>query len=163
AGAAGYEGISTLPKELRARLATEVPFSTLSVEQETLSRDGTVKTLFRTSEGHPIEAVLMRYRDGRRSVCVSAQSGCPLTCTSCAAGRLRFARNLTAPEIRDQVLHSRRVEPVDHLVYMGMGEPMLNLDAVLGATRRLPDLGITHRRTTISTVGWMPGLRRFVD
>jgi 23S rRNA (adenine2503-C2)-methyltransferase len=76
---------------------------------------------------------------------------------------MRFGRNLTASEILDQALHFRRVEPVDHAVYMGMGEPMLNLDEVLASARRLPDLGITHRRTTISTVGWMPGLRRFVD
>ena len=76
---------------------------------------------------------------------------------------MRFGRNLTASEILDQALHFRRIEPVDHCVFMGMGEPMLNLDAVLDAARRLPDLGITHRRTTISTVGWLPGLRRFVD
>jgi 23S rRNA (adenine2503-C2)-methyltransferase len=76
---------------------------------------------------------------------------------------MRFGRNLTASEILDQALHFRRVEDVNHAVFMGMGEPMLNLDAVLGAAERLPTLGITHRRTTISTVGWMPGLRRFVD
>ena len=70
---------------------------------------------------------------------------------------MRFGRNLTASEILDQALHFRRLEPVDHCVFMGMGEPMLNLDAVLEAARRLPDLGITHRRTTISTVGWLPG------
>ena len=105
----------------------------------------------------------MRYRDGRRSICLSSQSGCPLTCTFCATGQMRFGRNLTASEILDQALHFRRIEPVDHCVFMGMGEPMLNLDAVLEAARRLPDLGITHRRTTISTVGWLPGLTRFVD
>jgi 23S rRNA (adenine2503-C2)-methyltransferase len=76
---------------------------------------------------------------------------------------MRFARNLSASEILDQALHFRRIEPVDHCVFMGMGEPMMNFDAVLDAARRLPDVGITHRRTTISTVGWMPGLRRFVD
>jgi 23S rRNA (adenine2503-C2)-methyltransferase len=162
-GASGYGEITTLPKELRARLSNEVPFSALAVESESLSRDGTLKTLFRTAEGHPVEAVLMRFRDGRRSVCVSAQSGCPLTCTFCATGRMRFARNLSASEILDQVLHFRRIEPVDHCVFMGMGEPMMNLDAVLDAARRLPDVGITHRRTTVSTVGWMPGLQRFVD
>ena len=105
----------------------------------------------------------MRYRDGRRSVCLSSQSGCPLTCTFCATGEMRFRRNLSASEILDQALHFRRVVDVNHAVFMGMGEPMLNLDAVLEAARRLPDLGITHRRTTISTVGWLPGLRRFVD
>ena len=102
----------------------------------------------------------MRYRDGRRSVCVSSQSGCPLTCTFCATGQMRFGRNLTAGEILDQALHFRRIEPIDHLVFMGMGEPMLNLDPVLEAARRLPDLGVTHRRTTISTVGWLPGPAR---
>ena len=63
----------------------------------------------------------------------------------------------------DQALHFRRIEPIDHVVFMGMGEPMLNVDAVVAAARRLPDLGVTHRRTTISTVGWLPGLTRFVD
>jgi 23S rRNA (adenine2503-C2)-methyltransferase len=105
----------------------------------------------------------MRYRDGRRSLCLSSQSGCPLTCTFCATGSMAFGRNLTASEILDQALHFRRTAEVDHAVFMGMGEPMLNLDEVLGAARRLPDVGITHRRTTISTVGWLPGLRRFVD
>jgi len=76
---------------------------------------------------------------------------------------MRFGRNLTVSEILDQALHLRRLEEVDHCVFMGMGEPMLNLDEVLAAARRLPDLGITHRRTTISTVGWLPGLKRFVD
>jgi 23S rRNA (adenine2503-C2)-methyltransferase len=74
-----------------------------------------------------------------------------------------FGRNLAAAEILDQALHFRRIEAIDHCVFMGMGEPMLNLDAVLEAARLLPDLGITHRRTTISTVGWLPGLHRFVD
>ncbi len=69
----------------------------------------------------------------------------------------------TASEILDQALHFRRSTAVDHAVFMGMGEPMLNLDSVLGAARRLPDLGVTHRRTTISTVGWLPGLTRFID
>ena len=162
-GAAGYAEMTNLPAALRHSLAEEVPFSSLEVVAEAESRDGTVKVLFRTHDGRPVEAVLMRYRDGRRSICVSSQSGCPLTCTFCATGQMRFGRNLTASEIRDQALHFRRIEPVDHLVFMGMGEPMLNLDAVLEAARRLPDLGITSRRTTISTVGWLPGLRRFVD
>jgi 23S rRNA (adenine2503-C2)-methyltransferase len=162
-GAPGYSEMTNLPRTLRADLEAAVPFSTLSVEAERESRDGTVKTLFRTADGHPVEAVLMRYRDGRRSLCLSSQSGCPLTCTFCATGTMAFGRNLTASEIVDQALHFRRLTEVDHCVFMGMGEPMLNLDEVLGAARRLPDVGITHRRTTISTVGWLPGLRRFVD
>jgi 23S rRNA (adenine2503-C2)-methyltransferase len=162
-GAAGYAEMTNVPGPLRAELERAVPFSSLALEAELESRDGTVKALFRTADGHAVEAVLMRYRDGRRSLCISSQSGCPLTCTFCATGQMRFGRNLTASEILDQALHFRRVEEVDHCVFMGMGEPMLNLDSVLGASRRLPDLGITARRTTVSTVGWMPGLRRFVD
>jgi 23S rRNA (adenine2503-C2)-methyltransferase len=163
AGAHGYDEMTNLPRGLRAALAAEVPFSTLALRQQAESRDRTLKALFHTHDGHPVEAVLMRYRDGRRSLCLSSQSGCPLTCTFCATGQMRFARNLTASEIVDQALHFRRLERVDHAVFMGMGEPMLNLDAVLDAARALPDVGITHRRTTISTVGWLPGLRRFVN
>jgi 23S rRNA (adenine2503-C2)-methyltransferase len=162
-GASGYQEMTDLPVPLRAALAERIPFSTLEVEDEARSRDGTVKVLFRTADGHPVEAVLMRFRDGRRSVCVSSQSGCPLTCTFCATGQMRFRRNLTASEILDQALHFRRLEPIDHCVFMGMGEPMLNVDEVIAAARRLPDIGVTHRRTTVSTVGWLPGLRRFVD
>ncbi|MGH3071796.1 MAG: 23S rRNA (adenine(2503)-C(2))-methyltransferase RlmN [Gaiellaceae bacterium] len=162
-GVPGYDEMTNLPRRLRDDLAEAVPFSTLSVEDEAVAADGTVKALFHTADGHPVEAVLMRYRDGRRSVCVSSQSGCPLTCSFCATGAMRFGRNLRAAEILDQVLHFRRIEPVNHLVFMGMGEPFLNYDQVLAAARRLPDIGITHRRTTISTVGWMPGLTRFVD
>jgi 23S rRNA (adenine2503-C2)-methyltransferase len=105
----------------------------------------------------------MTYRDGRSSLCLSSQSGCPLTCTFCATGQMRFRRNLTASEILDQALHYRRSGTLSHAVFMGMGEPMLNLDHVLGAASRLPELGVTHRRTTVSTVGWLPGLQRFVD
>jgi 23S rRNA (adenine2503-C2)-methyltransferase len=162
-GASSYEEMTNLSIGLRKKLADEVPFSTLELVHEATSVDGTVKALFHTAEGHPVEAVLMRYRDGRRSVCISSQSGCPLTCTFCATGQMQFRRNLTAWEIVDQALHFRRVEPIDHVVFMGMGEPMLNFDNVIEAARRLPDIGVTHRRTTISTVGWLPGLTRFVD
>ena len=162
-GAESYDAMTTLPKSLRPRLEETVPFSTLELVAEQESRDGTIKALFETADGHPVEAVLMRYRDGRRSLCLSSQSGCPLTCTFCATGSMRFRRNLTESEILDQALHFRRKEPVNHAVYMGMGEPFLNFDAVVASARRLPELGITHRRTTISTVGWLPGLQRFVD
>ena len=162
-GASGYAAMTNLPLALREELSSMVPFSTLTVETERESRDGTVKTLFRTGDGHPVEAVLMRYRGGRRSLCLSSQSGCPLTCSFCATGSMAFGRNLTGSEILDQALHFRRLSEVDHAVFMGMGEPMLNLDEVLAAALRLPGLGIAHRRTTISTVGWLPGLRRFVN
>ena len=162
-GAAGYDAMTDLPAPLRTALAERVPYSTLEPVNEAHAKDGTIKALFRTHDGRPVEAVLMRYRDGRRSVCVSSQSGCPLTCTFCATGTMTFGRNLTASEILDQVLHFRRIEPVDHLVFMGMGEPLMNTDHVLDAARRLPDVGITHRRTGVSTVGWVPGIRRLTE
>jgi 23S rRNA (adenine2503-C2)-methyltransferase len=157
-GVGGYEAMTDLPAALRARLDDEVAFSSLTLEDEAHARDGTVKALFRTHDGRPVEAVLMRYRDERRSLCLSSQSGCPLTCSFCATGQMRFGRNLTASEILDQALHFRRIDAIDHAVFMGMGEPMMNLDNVLAACERLPDLGITHRRTAISTVGWIPGI-----
>jgi 23S rRNA (adenine2503-C2)-methyltransferase len=162
-GARSYTEMTNVPAASRTLLEERVPFSTLTLVHEAKSDDGTVKALFHTHDGHPVEAVLMRYRDGRRSVCISSQSGCPLTCTFCATGQMQFRRNLTRWEILDQALHFRRIEPIDHVVFMGMGEPMLNFDAVIAAARRLPDVGVTHRRTTISTVGWLPGLTRFVD
>ena len=162
-GASGYGEMSNLPAALRGDLDREVPYSTLSLEREAHAKDGTRKALFMTADGRPVEAVLMRYRDGRRSICVSSQSGCPLTCTFCATGSMKFGRNLTAGEIVDQALHFRRIEAIDHCVFMGMGEPMMNLDNVLEACTRLPDVGITHRRTAISTVGWIPGIERLTE
>jgi 23S rRNA (adenine2503-C2)-methyltransferase len=162
-GATSYEEMTNLPEALRPVLAERVPFSSLGLEREAHASDGTEKALFHTHDGRPIEAVLMRYRDGRRSLCLSSQSGCPLTCTFCATGSMKFARNLTASEILDQALHFRRIEEVDHCVFMGMGEPLLNLDAVLGACERLPDVGIHPSSTTISTVGWIPGIERLTE
>jgi 23S rRNA (adenine2503-C2)-methyltransferase len=162
-GARGYDEMTNLPAALRERLEASVPLSTLTVAAEAKSDDGTVKTLFHTADGRPIEAVLMRYRDGRRSVCVSSQSGCPLTCTFCATGQMKFGRNLSADEILDQALHFPRIEDVDHVVFMGMGEPTMNIDSVLAACERLPDLGVSNRRTAISTVGWVPGIDRLAE
>jgi 23S rRNA (adenine2503-C2)-methyltransferase len=195
-GARGYEQMTDLPASLREGLERELPFSTLELRSELRARDGTVKALFATGDGHPVEAVLMRYPPsrarraaegstaGRHSICLSSQSGCPLTCTFCATGSMRFARNLTTSEIVDQALHFRRIEheleqtggrpsgsrrelsdrsPITHCVFMGMGEPMLNLDSVLGACERLPAVGVSQRRTAISTVGWIPGIERLTE
>ena len=166
-GASGFQEMTDLPASLREALARELPFSSLTLRDEARASDGTVKALFATADGRPLETVLMRYRDGRRSICVSSQSGCPLTCTFCATGQMKFARNLTASEIIDQALYFRRLESapqgVTNCVFMGMGEPMLNLDNVLAACERLPDLGIGHRHTAISTVGWIPGIERLTE
>ncbi len=162
-GAPSWDAMTNIPKDLRAALKEAVPFTSLTPVTDAKSKDGTVKSLFHTADGRPIEAVLMRYRDGRRSICVSSQSGCPLTCTFCATGTMKFGRNLTADEIIDQALHFRRMEDIDHCVFMGMGEPMMNLDNVLEVCERLPDVGITNRHTAISTVGWVPGIRRLTE
>jgi len=182
-GAGSYEQMTNLPQALRSELQRRVPLSSLELDREAMASDGTEKALFRTTDGRPLEAVLMRYRDGRRSLCLSSQSGCPLTCTFCATGSMKFGRNLTESEILDQALHFRRKEvtsaglPVppsesqgavpaprlDHCVFMGMGEPLLNLDAVLGACKRLPEVGIQPSSTTISTVGWIPGIDRLTE
>jgi 23S rRNA (adenine2503-C2)-methyltransferase len=191
-GTSSYEEMTDLPATLRETLARELPFSSLTVRGESRARDGTVKALFATADGHPLEAVLMRFPPtrsdgragrarherasdapagrgdpGRASICLSSQSGCPLTCTFCATGSMRFARNLTSSEILDQALHFRRAHAAEprptHCVFMGMGEPMLNLEAVLGACERLPDIGISHRHTAISTVGWIPGIERLAE
>jgi 23S rRNA (adenine2503-C2)-methyltransferase len=160
AGVASYEEMTSLPKELRTQLSERVPFSTLEPVQRREARDGTVKVLFQTGDGHPVESVLMRYRDGRHSVCISTQSGCPLQCAFCASGQMGFRRNLSAWEIVDQALYFRQIEQVNHGALMGMGEPLMNLAAVLTAVRALPDLGIGHRHTAISTAGWVPGIDR---
>jgi 23S rRNA (adenine2503-C2)-methyltransferase len=159
-GASSYGDMTNVPAGLREELDQAVPLSTLSLEREARARDGTEKALFGTADGRPVEAVLMRYLDGRRSLCLSSQSGCPLTCTFCATGSMRFGRNLTASEILDQALHFRRREAPNHAVFMGMGEPLLNLDAVLRACERLPEVGVAARHTAISTVGWIPGIER---
>ncbi|MHB1859978.1 MAG: 23S rRNA (adenine(2503)-C(2))-methyltransferase RlmN [Solirubrobacteraceae bacterium] len=161
-GARDWDEMSNVPSALRQRLAERVPFSSLQLEGEAHSRDGTVKALLRTRDGRPVEAVSMLYRDGRHSLCLSSQSGCPLTCTFCATGAMRFGRSLTASEILDQALHFKRTRPAElsNVVFMGMGEPMINLENVLLAAERLRDLGVGARHVTISTVGWIPGIER---
>jgi len=166
-GAHGFEEMTDLPAGLRDALARELPFSSLELREQARASDGTVKALFATADGRALEAVLMSYRDGRRSICLSSQSGCPLTCTFCATGQMKFARNLTASEIIDQALHFHRMQDgaqrLSNCVFMGMGEPMLNLENVLAACERLPDLGIGHRHTAISTVGWIPGIEALAE
>ena len=162
-GAGSFEEMTDLSLALRRRLAAELPISSLSMLREARSADGTVKALFETADGRPLEAVLISYRDGRRSVCLSSQSGCPLTCSFCATGQMSFGRNLSESEILDQALHFRRRRDLNHAVFMGMGEPMMNLDAVLAACERLPETGISNAHTTVSTVGWVPGIERMAS
>jgi 23S rRNA (adenine2503-C2)-methyltransferase len=162
-GAGSYAEMTNVPAELRGALEDAVPLSSLTLAHEAHSSDGTEKALFHTHDGRAVETVLMRYRDGRRSLCISSQSGCPLTCTFCATGSMKFGRNLTTSEILDQALHFRRKEPVTNLVFMGMGEPLINIDNVLDSCERLPTIGIAASHTTVSTVGWIPGIEKMTD
>ena len=108
-GAGSFEEMTNLPLGLRRRLAARAAdLLALDCCARRAHADGTEKALFETADGRPLEAVLISYRDGRRSVCLSSQSGCPLTCSFCATGRMSFGRNLTESEILDQALHFRR-------------------------------------------------------
>ena len=177
-----WDAISTLPKALRAELAEEVPFSTVTVEHEERSRDGSIKLRLATADGFPLEAVLMRFdqphargtdkKTSRYTACLSSQSGCALACTFCATGSMGLGRNLTQYEILDQFLElaQRRVGNgdgrIDNVVMMGMGEPFHNYDNVMAAIHMLnsPDgPGLAARRIAISTVGWVPGIEKLAD
>jgi 23S rRNA (adenine(2503)-C(2))-methyltransferase len=167
-----WDEVTTFSADLRAQLAARLPWSVLTLAREVTSEDGeTVKAALRTEDKLIIEAVLMKHGDGRRTVCMSSQAGCPMKCTFCATGKLGLRRNLTRAEITEQVLYfARQLKPrgeaVTNVVVMGMGEPMHNLDEVLASIRELnaPDgLNIGARRISISTCGIVPGILRLAD
>ena len=164
-----FSEMTDLPLSLRERLHAEMRVGSLSLAHQRRSRDGTSKRVYRLDDGQLIESVLMHYRDGRRSACISTQAGCALGCIFCATGQMGFARHLSAAEIVEQALLlaqdlARRGERLGNVVLMGMGEPFHNYDQSLEAVRRLmDDLGIGARHITISTVGLVPQIRRFAD
>ncbi len=156
-----------LPGGLRERLEVTFAERALDVAARSIAEDGTTKLLLRLRDGRTIESVMMTdFRDDRVAGCVSSQVGCAMGCDFCATAQGGFARNLTAGEIVEQFLHLRREarsvgKRVQTLVFMGMGEPMLNLDNVLEAVRRIagPGLGaLGWRQVTVSTVGIVPGI-----
>jgi 23S rRNA (adenine2503-C2)-methyltransferase len=167
------EAITTLPKELRASLATE-GFTLDAVEPVVVQRSNdrqTTKGLFRLHDGYEVEAVLMEHRGERNTVCISSQAGCAYACAFCATGQAGFSRNLTATEIFDQARHfgkqlARTGRKITNVVFMGQGEPFANMDAVMGAVALLNDphgFGLGHRHITISTVGLVDKIDRFAD
>jgi 23S rRNA (adenine2503-C2)-methyltransferase len=184
--AAGYGDMRNVPLALREELARRLPFSTLEPVQEIASTDGqTTKLLFRLEDGQLVESVLMRqglpspslsHCDGRgtvvrNTVCVSSQAGCKMRCSFCATGHGGWRRNLSSDEIVDQVVHFGRVLKAEgrhltNVVFMGMGEPLDNYDAVLDAVRLLnaPDgVGLGARNITVSTCGLVPEIRRLAQ
>ena len=165
-----FDQLSTWPRDLRDKIGKEIEFSTIKHIKDNYSSTGdTIKTEFKTRDGFPIESVLMQYKGGRNSVCVSCMSGCPVGCKFCATGKMGFNRNLTDREIIDQIMHFQRAlvkkgQSVSNIVFMGMGEPMLNLENVAKAVEVINNpmkLSIGIRRVTISTVGYVPQMREF--
>ncbi len=158
--ATSFEEMTDLPAALRSELAESVGLIRPAPIAVRTADDGdTVKALFPGS----YEAVAMRYRDGRRTVCVSSQAGCGLGCTFCATGQMGLIRNLEPFEIVAQVLWAGAEfgERPTNVVFMGMGEPLANYDAVLDAVRSIhEDVGISARRIVVSTVGLVPQIER---
>jgi len=156
------EEITSVGRALRERLAQRFP-ETLHPTVVRTGDDGmTVKFLWRAEGDVQIETVLMR-SPGRATVCVSSQAGCAMGCTFCATGQAGFERHLSVGEIVEQVARAQHAAPerVGNVVFMGMGEPLANPDAVLAACERLnADLGISARHITVSTVGVVPGMER---
>jgi 23S rRNA (adenine2503-C2)-methyltransferase len=163
-GAPSFEAMQDLPKALRAAL--EHSFRISSLRQLALSqadRGLTSKTLYELDGGHSVEAVVMRYAD-RTTLCISSQAGCPIGCPFCATGKFPFGRNLAAHEIVEQAVDAARLlageeRHLSHIVFMGMGEPMANYQAVVESVRRFTDpdlLGISARRIVVSTSGLIP-------
>jgi 23S rRNA (adenine2503-C2)-methyltransferase len=160
---ATFDAISELPKRLRELLsdAFELPRLTIAAHQK--STDGTEKFLFRLRDNEAIETVAIPEGD-RVTLCISSQAGCALQCAFCATGAMGFTRNLTAFEIAGQVREMRLLDPpihVTNIVFMGMGEPLMNWKAVDPALTILNDpngLGIGARHITVSTVGILPGI-----
>ena len=164
-----WQSMSDLPKDLREDLASAFALWTSTIAKHTTADDGTEKLLLTLAGGGQIECVLLRDRV-RRTVCISTQVGCGMGCVFCASGLDGVQRNLTAGEIVEQVLRLQQLlsndERLSHIVVMGMGEPLANLDALLPALdmlRREDALDISHRRITISTVGLPKAIRRLAQ
>ncbi len=163
-----FGDMTSLSKELRASLAAEFCLWTMQIARHSHSPDGTEKLLLTLADGEQIECVLLR--DGaRRTICISTQVGCAMGCVFCASGLNGVARNLTSGEIIEQMLLLDRLLPADerlsHIVVMGMGEPLANLDRLLVALAEASSptgLGISPRRITISTVGLPPAMDRLI-
>ncbi|MFA6106885.1 MAG: 23S rRNA (adenine(2503)-C(2))-methyltransferase RlmN [Patescibacteria group bacterium] len=190
--AGSWDEVTVLPKDLRHKLAKEIAWDSLSPAKAVKGGEDIVKALFNTDDERKIESVLIRHADGRNTVCVSSQVGCPLGCLFCATGQGGFKRNLLAHEIAEQVVYFARMlknmdcgtrdkdgraltekaggaenyesDKITNIVFMGMGEPMLNYDNVLAAVKIFNDkdgFNLGARRISISTIGITEGIRKF--
>jgi len=162
-----WEQAKNLPNNLREKLSKDVPLSINGKPFESKNK-ATIKALLTLEDGEKIETVLMRHKDGRNTVCVSSQAGCGMKCDFCATGQLGLRRNLFVDEIIDQALFFARYlkgekQRVSNVVFMGMGEPMLNFENVMEVVKILNDdegFNIGARRISISTCGIAPGIKK---
>lgn len=167
--AASFADMTDLPQAVREQLAADISLWTTTIARHTQADDGTEKLLLTLADGGQIECVLLR-DETRRTICISTQVGCGMGCVFCASGLDGLQRNLTIGEIVEQMLQLQmRLGPeerLSHIVVMGMGEPLANLDALLPAldeATREDGLGISARRITISTVGLTKAMRRLTE
>jgi 23S rRNA (adenine2503-C2)-methyltransferase len=164
-GARNLDDMTDLPKAFREKLAGGYTVAALSAVTFSQAPDGTTKFLYRAADGREIESVWIPYPD-RVTACISSQVGCAMACRFCATGQLGFERNLTPGEIVDQILamQAQMGRRISNVVYMGMGEPLLNLDAVLTSVHLLnKSVGIAMRQITISTVGIVPKIKELAS
>lgn len=170
-GVRSFSSMTNLNVPLRNLLADSFTFDVLEPGPFAESKDGTRKVIFRSADGKAIEGVLIPSQ-GRTTACISSQAGCPLGCTFCATGKLGFKRNLSSGEIFDQVMFLNQLSVEKHgtslsnIVYMGMGEPLLNYEQVIGSLDRItaPDgLGMSPQRITLSSVGIPKMIRQLAD
>jgi 23S rRNA (adenine2503-C2)-methyltransferase len=162
-----FDAMTDISKPIRIELSESCRISELAIEEQLVSSDGSVKFLFRLDDGLLVESVLIPEKN-RVTLCVSSQAGCPGQCAFCATGQIGFRRNLDSGEIVDQFLQAQRFSKrrISNIVFMGMGEPMLNLQNVLKACRILNDdygPSLSQKKITISTVGVLKGMREFIS
>jgi 23S rRNA (adenine2503-C2)-methyltransferase len=166
-GARTFDAMTNLPLADRARFAESNALFSTTVAQTLRDPDGTVKLQIGLADGYAVETVLLTDAEGRKTACVSCQVGCPMGCAFCQTGHIGYARNLTPGEIVEQFFHLEdAVGRLDNIVFMGMGEPMLNLDAIRKAIAILTHQGgraLSRRRITISTSGICAGIRSLAD
>lgn len=165
--ASTFDEMTDLSQEIRERLAKVAQVPLLQIAHLQVSSDGTRKYLFQLPDGKLVESVLMSFHDRPTlSACVSSQVGCAVGCTFCATGYMGFKRNLTAQEIVDQIMCIQResAQRVSNLVYMGQGEPLLNVDEVIKSVYTIMEsVGIGQRHITVSTSGIIPGIKRLAE
>lgn len=166
-GAASFEEMTNLPAALRAQLASGWAIDALDVAQKQISQDGTVKYLLALADGNRVEAVLMRYHHGN-SLCISSQVGCRMGCRFCASTQGGLVRNLAAGEIAGQVYTVLRDAklPINHIVLMGIGEPLDNYNNVLRFIRLITHpqgMNLSIRNISLSTCGLVPAIHKLAD